>query len=437
MRSLLFLLTLVLAACGGNGDGFKATPEPLQHVPAISNLKLTPERLTVTAEISFRDAGLDIQTLKVQMPDGVTIDFNESFATETGTFTEDFDISTDKVGAFVVDFWLVDNAGDSSLSHSAVFEIIADLQGSDWTSRMSGLPFVLNDVTWDGTVFVAVGDGGAILTSPNGIDWLLEFSGTDADLNAVAAHGSDIFAVGDEIVLLSINHGKNWITKTTLNAADVTAVALSANRVVVAGFNYGLVAPVVLLSIDRGDTWQVVTPFESGSNSFADLIFRDDLFVAAVAYRFDSSATRVEVSADGKDWSMIPVGDEEVDLYSVTHDGSQFVVAGAQHTVFTSLDGFNWTERQTPVEDVDYMSAASDGSRLILAGGISWVYWWAGTPSFERPVGIVSTDGGESWEFFNIDGFFESRGMAWGNGRFVSVGQSSPISGEGAIYTAD
>jgi hypothetical protein len=43
MRSLLFLLTLVLAACGGNGDGFKATPEPLQHVPAISNLKLTPD----------------------------------------------------------------------------------------------------------------------------------------------------------------------------------------------------------------------------------------------------------------------------------------------------------------------------------------------------------------------------------------------------------
>ena len=48
-----------------------------------------------------------------------------------------------------------------------------------------------------------------------------------------------------------------------------------------------------------------------------------------------------------------------------------------------------------------------------------------------------TTDGGVSWEIFNIGGNYESRGLAHGNGQFVSVGQTSPVSGEGAIYTAD
>jgi hypothetical protein len=59
------------------------------------------------------------------------------------------------------------------------------------------------------------------------------------------------------------------------------------------------------------------------------------------------------------------------------------------------------------------------------------------TPDWERDVGLSSTDGGATWEVFNIDGYYESRGMAWGNRRFVSVGQSTPISGEGAIYTSN
>ncbi len=102
------------------------------------------------------------------------------------------------------------------------------------------------------------------------------------------------------------------------------------------------------------------------------------------------------------------------------------------------MDAYNWTELQTPVHEVDYLSAAWNGSKLVVAGGITWWYWWGGiTPSFERPVGISSTDGGQTWEIFNIDGYYQSRGMAWGDGRFVSVGQTTPVSGEGAIYTSD
>ena len=49
---------------------------------------------------------------------------------------------------------------------------------------------------------------------------------------------------------------------------------------------------------------------------------------------------------------------------------------------------------------------------------------------------LASSDSGVTWEIFNIDGYYRSHGLAFGNGVFVSVG-ASPISGEGAIYTTE
>jgi hypothetical protein len=137
----------------------------------------------------------------------------------------------------------------------------------------------------------------------------------------------------------------------------------------------------------------------------------------------------VTVSSDGESWNQIVIREGGPGLSTIIHDGSQFIVAGDDGAAIASLDGFNWTQLQTPVTGVNYLSSAWNGSKLVLAGG-------SDSPS-ERPMGIASTDDGVNWEIFNIDGNYESRGMAFGNGRFVSVGQSAPDSGVGAIYTAD
>jgi hypothetical protein len=249
MRRLLILLALALAACGGNGDGLTTMLEPVQHVPDISNLTLSPDSalymegdgsvevtaelsytdlgqdietlhvmisdgtslaipisaaaasasgtLTVTfdvttadangcaveiwlvdkaeqtsnrlsaafsvirhapeiskvslspdsvsnmqgdgsvavsAEISFHDVGLDIQTLWVRMPDDSIIEFAESISTETGSFSEDLTMSTQTVGTVVLEFWLSDQAGDDSVPVTAEFQVLADMQSSDWTN---------------------------------------------------------------------------------------------------------------------------------------------------------------------------------------------------------------------------------------------------------------------------------------------------------------
>ena len=54
-----------------------------------------------------------------------------------------------------------------------------------------------------------------------------------------------------------------------------------------------------------------------------------------------------------------------------------------------------------------------------------------------HPGGLSTADGGATWEIFNIDNDYASWGLAWGNGRFVSVGEKPAFTGEGAIYTTD
>jgi hypothetical protein len=185
MRKYLIYFALLLVGCGSNGDNEFAVPDsqPVQvrHVPEITDLVLLPDtadhkagagNISVTAEVLFTDIGLDIQTLWIQMPDGTSISFAETQATESGTYTEVFVMSTEEIGAFDVEFWLVDKAGAASVHHSAEFTVTADVQSSDWTNRMSGLPHALSEVIWDGDAFIAVGDGGTVLTSADGIDFM-------------------------------------------------------------------------------------------------------------------------------------------------------------------------------------------------------------------------------------------------------------------------
>lgn len=444
MRKLLFLLTFILAACSGNSDGPKPAAEPVQHFPEILELTLSPEtavymegdgNVVVTAEITFSDSGEDIKTLWVRTPDGATSQFDERFFVETGSFTEDFIVPTNRIGAFLIEIWLEDRAGDSSAHRVADFSVFEDTQLHEWTSRLSGLPVALHDVTWDGEVFIAVGGEGAILTSADGIDWLPRESGTGADLFAVDAHGSDIVAVGHEVLLFSADHGQTWSDNPVGPSAHWMAVAINSSHIVVGGIGQGWTK--IIVSEDRGDTWQVVDPGPLEEAILGDFVYADGLFVAAADSFFSHDGGWIFVSPDGVVWDE-SFRSADKGLLAAIHTDDRFVVAGRHSAILISLDGFNWTEIQSPVEGVEYLSAAWNGDKLVLAGGIACAPM-VGCPQldFVLPVGISSTDGGMSWHPFNIDDDYQSHGLAYGNGRFVSVGQSEPWLGEGAIYTTD
>ena len=452
MRKLLIWLPLVLAGCGGDGIDFETTPrtsELVDHVPEIANLNLSPTYATfrdgegsvsVTAEFEFADAGLDIATIYVRISNGVnfTVPFPDTVDTEAGMHAEQFDMSTAAVGSYTVEIWLGDELGATSNHETADFEGVAVAQFDEWTNRVAGLPFGLNDVIWDGDNFIVVGDSGQILTSPDGVEWTKQESGIDADLAAVAYHGTNVVAVGDhKTVLLSTDHGESWSVKTTGFSFEPMAVAMNASQIVIGGMAWDTSDAYIIRSVDGGDSWILVEPLPKTEHFVTDLVYANGLFVATTDVFDWRSDARILVSLDGENWQEVILRDEVSASYSILHDGERFIAAGLENTIFASVDGFFWTELQTPAEMdmITYMGAAWDGSRLVIHGGITWWYWWAGAPPY-REAGITSTDGGVTWETFDIDGYYESHGMAWGHGRFVSVGRLSPITYEGAIYTS-
>ena len=402
-----------------------------EHAPEITSVALSPDSaqymegdgsVVVTAEIGFSDAGQDIETLWVRMPDGTTVDFNLNIAEETGSFTKDLTMSTQRVGELAVEFWLVDRALDESALRFANFTFVFDSQKSDWTSRLR-VPQPLYDVVWDGHVFIAVGQDGAILASADGVEWEAQESGVGTDLYAVAADDGDIFAVGGGTVLMSTDHGKTWSSRAALDGGGLTEVAVNASKIVATGVGT-FPSPKIMISEDRGETWQI--------NDFVvwatDLVYKNEMFVA-------TTPSSVLVSSDGELWNETLVHEFATPgyLWVAVHVGDKFFVGGDQGTIYSSVDAFNWTRHPTPIADVDYMSAAWDGSKLLFAGGVDYEDWGNG---IYQPFGLSSTDGGATWETFDIEPNYESNSMAWGNGRFVSVGWALDTDG-GAIFTTE
>lgn len=167
-----------------------------------------------------------------------------------------------------------------------------------------------------------------------------------------------------------------------------------------------------------------------------ELAYANGLFIAGTDYYDWDSGARVLVSFDGEFWQELVLSDKAAIIFAIVHDGDRFIATGSERSVFASVDGFLWTKLQTPLQDIhiEYRGAAVAGSTIVIHGGTPWWYWWMGEPP-HQDAGLLSTDGGATWQTFDIDGYYETRGMAYGNGRFVSVGQTSAISREGAIYT--
>lgn len=148
MCRYLFLLAFILVGCSGDG-GQSQNPVPAYHQPTITDLAISPHLVAyvegggtaaVTAEVGYRDAGRDVQALWVQMPDGTSVEFSESLATDAGTFTEDIAIPTNEFGAFSMEFWLVDKAGNSSVHVTEIIGVIGDgpsSAGGIWHGTLS------------------------------------------------------------------------------------------------------------------------------------------------------------------------------------------------------------------------------------------------------------------------------------------------------------
>ena len=136
--------------------------------------------------------------------------------------------------------------------------------GTTPVSQNSGVSVELNNVTFGGDVggnglFVAVGEAGTILTSPDGVTWTRQNSNTLFNLYGVSYANNQFIAVGDSVVLSGSSDGVTW------SVEDVSGtLSLPLNGVCYANGQFVAVGNNQIMTSADGSNWNSLPPEPSG-----------------------------------------------------------------------------------------------------------------------------------------------------------------------------
>lgn len=228
-----------------------------------------------------------------------------------------------------------------------------------------------------GTVFVAVGAGGAMYSSADGITWTGLKPVTAANLNA-ATYRTVYLAAGDSGAMLYSSDAVTWTAQNTGTVNNLNAVAANSTRFVAVGAK-----GTIIISAD-GITWTPAANSATTNDLYAVTQFGDALWIAVGA-----NGTLV-TSSDGSNWTAV-ASKTTLDLRGVTSGLNAvtnawiYVAVGANGTLLSSPDGVTWTVQ--PALGAGTLSAVTYGSQFIAVGAGGSIFTstdgatWASQPS--------------------------------------------------------
>jgi uncharacterized delta-60 repeat protein len=196
-----------------------------------------------------------------------------------------------------------------------------------------------------GQQFIAVGQDGTILTSPEGFAWTRRTSGTTKRLRGAAASGNLIVTVGEIGTVLTSPDGATWTARTSGTAEGLRAVAASPTRFVAVG---GATGSLILFSTD-GIVWSQATVPVLGA--LRGIAYGNNTFVTV------GQAGTILISSDGLTWSSFSSGTTDR-LDGIVWTGSQFLTVSQTGLVLASSNGSSWT--------------SSSGSAPAWLEGLTW-----------------------------------------------------------------
>ena len=262
--------------------------------------------------------------------------------------------------------------------------ILTSLDGAAWTARPSPVTTRLNAVTYSPALdlFVAVGDG-PILTAPGSLTtWTSRPTGAPASarLNSVAAGGGLFLAVGDAGLVVTSPNGADWTTRAAPTTDTLLSVAYgnsvfvaTGNRAILIGTNS---AGAITLSLSRYgfDLPAATHPIFFANNRFTII---------------DSSGA--DSSVDGTEWnsfytaySPFPRDTAGVAYSALSIDGSLFGVGnrGSIGTQTVTLPGTN-------APPPDWQSVFDGPAAVVTVGTGGSIATYHRTLASGAPVSVV------------------------------------------------
>jgi hypothetical protein len=342
----------------------------------------------------------------------------------------------------------------------------------------------LHGVTWGDSTFVAVGDYGAVVTSPDGTNWLARNSHSETSLRAVAFGNGRFVATGHDGKALVSTNGTVWESFAIATNCVFLDVTFGNGSFLAVGYQwFGSILPVAYRS-ENGADWTAVNitaPVSSlvaaafgggrfvAMDYYGTVIASEDLLSwtpAGPVIPYGLTVTHVNGrflalgydgymnhSADAVNWEVPYLnGAANKNFRGAAHGAGRHVLVGTKGRIITSTGDLNaWTSIVSGTGDrLDrvvfaqntFVAVGENGSIVTSADGLAWTNRTRGVNhdldglavANGRAVAVgkggtilTSTDGAH-WNFVAAPGVPEVlHGVAFGNGIWLAVGQSTNI----------
>lgn len=322
--------------------------------------------------------------------------------------------------------------------------------GVTWNEMSSGTASHLNCVTFNGTVFVAVGNSQinenppyvpkiTVLTSPDGSTWtdhspLLALNETLDLFDITSGAGGKLVAVGaGGVIFTSVDNGASWtrVPDDLVNrAGNINSVTYGNNTFVAVG-DFGQVTT----SADNGVSWNPVSVFSVADlkgitfGTIGETGSPVDVFVAVgsdsevlvsenLGANWNTSFTGLANSGGGPVLHAVVIGlNKAVNPTGVP----QVLVAGEKGNILTSADSLTWSSRRSAVTGATLKGVARGNGIFVAVGGEPATMTGPATAAV-----VTSLDNGATWSNRTLpSGAQNLTAVAYGNGIFVAVGRSS------------
>jgi hypothetical protein len=297
--------------------------------------------------------------------------------------------------------------------------------GSTWTAR--NVEVSVSAFTWSGSLLVATGNSGTIVTSPDGESWTnRSFDGVTTSVRNIASGNGKVIAVVDPVyncytyyypyacpsqdtqILTSLDSGLSWQSTTTdmgyvagpivwggippngqwavvkepgtlLTSVDAKSWA---PRYVGNNFGYGGIiwADTQFIAFSRVDFDAPIVTSHDGvmwiqrgtlgsDNGQTVSMAAGDGKIMAVGYSFSSgNKLFVKSSTNSVDWIRQEIETDYFEPRQILWTGSQWVILGLYGSILTSTDGIVWVRRRSNDSSSGYIGIAWTGDRLVAMG---------------------------------------------------------------------
>jgi formylglycine-generating enzyme required for sulfatase activity len=242
--------------------------------------------------------------------------------------------------------------------------VLTSADGSSWQARNSGTTWNLLGVAWNGGQYVAVGAGGIILTSADAVSWVPRASGSTAQLNAVTSGSSGFVAVGSGGTILTSTNGASWTQRTSPLGGVLEDVIWNGSAYLAVGqtssSQFGGQTGTYLRSTN-GVSWTTQTiPIEHyttiAARSFSDIVVarnggavRHSLYSTS---NWDFWDTGVSANYHGSLWS-----------------GREYIMVGTGAAIVSSPDGIRWQRHQVSgPPNVTFRGIAKNEDVIVVVG---------------------------------------------------------------------